>query len=104
MFVLQEMLSFGSSFQNSTTILPFNGSGTHHPYSSHHLFAVRKYYGHPGMLCFLCYILGDDEDDVHICGSCRAQFNDVNEFVSHKKYKCPVKLAKKHKQVTTVLL
>ncbi|KAH3711007.1 hypothetical protein DPMN_070506, partial [Dreissena polymorpha] len=40
----------------------------------------------------------EEEDDVHICGLCRAQFSDVQEFINHKKGTCPVRQARKHKQ------
>ena len=32
-------------------------------------------------------------DDIHICGACRKQFSDVDEFVQHKKHGCPVLLS-----------
>lgn len=32
-------------------------------------------------------------DDIHICGACRKQFSDVEEFVLHKKHGCPVLLS-----------
>ena len=41
----------------------------------------------------------EEEEDVHICGLCRAQFSTMEHFVQHKKLQCPVRLARRHKHV-----
>ncbi|WAR12879.1 ZFP64-like protein [Mya arenaria] len=40
----------------------------------------------------------EEVEDVHICGMCRAQFTIVEEFIQHKKAKCPIRLARRLKQ------
>ncbi|XP_060553318.1 uncharacterized protein LOC132714448 [Ruditapes philippinarum] len=37
---------------------------------------------------------GYEDEDIHICGLCHAQFSDVELFIQHKKHKCPVRLAR----------
>lgn len=41
----------------------------------------------------------EGDDDIHICGMCRSQFNDVEFFIQHKQ-KCPVRLARQQDKTT----
>ena len=50
------------------------------------------------ILVFVCILITSFyfpviPDDIHICGACRKQFSDVEEFVLHKKHGCPVLLS-----------
>ena len=87
----------------ATNFSPCKGSYVLNQFPSNVMFGMNGFHvstsgaiqGHHGPLVLSV----DADEDIHICGLCKTTFTDVELFLQHKKYNCPIRLARQREEV-----